>query len=205
MMAARSRAMREACVVAAILLMLCAICAAQMPPVLGGGSGSSQGIVPSSRADFGAQCGIQDTSVERALRFTRSAQGEWRQIATDERLEIDNRGVARAWHERNWMVDIHDAVMSMSTTRMHTAQMCFSGNGKILLMIDRFMDAQECGCMRYTALTFDEASGRVIRREQHYMNVRTGAEIQVPPAAADFPQTFEFRRLEQLPFWQLVK
>jgi hypothetical protein len=93
----------------------------------------------------------------------------------------------------------------MAVTKMHTGQMCFSPQGRIFLMLDRYMDMPGCNCMRYTALTIDEASGRVVRREQHFLDVTSGNEIASPESAKEFPSIWEFRRLEQLPFYSLVK
>jgi hypothetical protein len=185
-------------------LMISALCAAQMPPVFGAGSGSSQGVTASSRTDFGAECGIEDASPSKAMRFIRSAGGNWMQVAVDKRPEPTDSGVARLWRERNWMVDMHDAAMGMSMMKMHTAQMCFSGRGRILRMIDRYMDMPACNCMRYTSLTFDEITGRVVRREQHYISVSGGSEVAAPEAAKQFPEIFPYRRLEQLPFWPVM-
>jgi hypothetical protein len=57
--------------------------------------------------------------------------------------------------------------------------------------------------MRYTSLSFD-ASGKVTQ-EQRFVRVDTGAEIAAPAAAKGFPEVFAFRRLDQLPFYLMVK
>jgi hypothetical protein len=165
-----------------------------------------QSIAASSRTDFGAQCGIEDSSVQSAVRLTRSAAGQWSTVSADKRPEPTDSGVARVWREHTWMVDIHESPgAGMAVTKMHTGQMCFSPQGRIFLMLDRYMDMPGCNCMRYTALTIDEASGRVVRREQHFLDVTSGNEIASPESAKEFPSIWEFRRLEQLPFYSLVK
>jgi hypothetical protein len=45
----------------------------------------------------------------------------------------------------------------------------------------------------------------VVRREQHFLDVTSGNEIASPESAKEFPSIWEFRRLEQLPFYSLVK
>jgi hypothetical protein len=195
-------------------MLLAAMCAAQMPPGHGqmggsnppGGMQGSQGVVPSNRSEFGTACGIQDSSVQSAIRLTRSAEGMWSTVSTEKRPEPTDSGVARVWREHNWMVDIHEAPgRGMNVTKMHTGQMCFNAQGRILHMTDRYMDMPNCNCMRFTDLSFDEATGRVIRREQHFLNASTGEPIAAPESVKEFPETWGFRRLDQLPFYSLVK
>ncbi len=87
---------------------------------------------------------------------------------------------------------------------MHTGQMCFDPQGHIAYMIDRFVEMAECGCMRFTSLTF-ATDGRVTRREQRFVAVATGSEIEAPEAAKRFPEVWDFRTLQQLPFYSLMK
>jgi hypothetical protein len=162
--------------------------------------------MPSSREDFGAECGIQDSSVQRSVRMTRSASGKWTQVSAEKRPEVTDSGVARVWREHNWMVDMHDSPsMGMNVTKMHTGQMCFDQEGRILRLIDRYMDMPGCNCMRYTSATFDPESGRMTRREQHFVSVGSGTEIAAPEMSKEFPEVWGFRRLEQLPFYSLLK
>jgi hypothetical protein len=197
-----------------LLLMSSAWCAAQgMPPSHSQQSGSDphagmqqsqgQGSVTSSRIEFGMQCGIRDPSPQNATRYSRSADGEWSVLDADMRPGMADTGIARVWRESNWMVDLH-AALGNGMASMHTGQMCFGPTGRITLMIDRYMDMAQCGCLRYTALTFG-TDGRVMRREQRYVNVSTNSDIAVPEAAKDFPAIWEYRRLDQLPFYSLVK
>jgi hypothetical protein len=156
----------------------------------------------SSRAMFGKECGIADYSSQSAAGFSRSPEGQWSAVTKDKRPGPNDNALARVWHESHWMVDLHDSPGDGTT--MHTGQMCFDANGQIMRMIDRYMDVPKCGCMRYTALNFD-ASGKAAKQEQKYVKVDTGAEIAAPAAGKNFPETFGFRRLEQLPFYSLVK
>jgi hypothetical protein len=151
---------------------------------------------------FGKECGIADTSSQSALGLTRSPEGQWSVVTKDKRPGNNDNAVARVWRESNWMVDMHDAPGNGTT--IHTGQMCFDANGQILRMIDRYMDAPKCDCMRFTSLSFDP-SGKVVKQEQKYVKADTGAEIAAPAEAKEFPAVFEFRRLNQLPFYALVK
>lgn len=160
-------------------------------------------VVPSSRTDFGMSCGIQDTSTESALAVARSAEGEWSALPAGSGPGAMDSAVARVWRESNWMVDMHSA-LGQGMGSMHTGQMCFDPQGRITHMIDRYVDMTECGCMRFTSLTF-ATDGRVTRRDQRFVVASTGSEIETPEAAKGFPEVWDFRTLQQLPFYSLVK
>lgn len=188
------------------LILLAAAAMAQMPPSHGNGQGTPQGVMPSSRTDFAQMCGIGDPSVEASRRLTRSAEGSWKVVSSDARPLATDRGVARVWHQGNWMVDMHDSLLpGMNVTQMHTGQMCFDPGGRAIGLIDRYMDMAGCGCMRYTVLHFDLETGRVMRREQKFVGVQSGAEMAEPESAKGFPVVWPFRRLEQLPFFNLIQ
>lgn len=176
---------------------------AQPDPQMGMHGAQSQGVVPSSRTMFGAECGIRDTSTQSALAFARSAEGEWSAVSAERGGGSNDDMVARLWRETNWMVDLHGA-LGQGMSVMHTGQLCFDGQGRITRMIDRYMAMAQCGCMRFTALTF-APDGRATRREQRFVSVATGVEIAEPDVAQDFPPVWEFRRVEQLPFYSLLK
>jgi hypothetical protein len=191
--------------------MMASLCMAQMPPhspVLGAdphaGTTRSLGAVPSSRTEFGRECGIHDTSVQSAMGLSRAVDGTWSANTVERPGMPSENAAARVWRESNWMVDLHEAP-GQGVTTLHTGQMCFDAKGRITRMIDRYLDRPKCDCLRFTTLNFDEASGRVMRREQRFVSVTTGAEIAAPEAAKGFPEIWGFRRLEQLPFYSLVK
>jgi hypothetical protein len=163
---------------------------------------NSQVVETSSRTGFGRDCGISDTSIQSALELSRSPGGEWKAVGEGKRPAMDN-AVARVWRESNWMVDMHDS-LGIGMTTMHTGQMCFDAQGRISRMIDRFIEAAECGCVRFTAITYG-TDGRVMRREQSFMKMSTGLEMAAPEATKTFPDVWDYRRLEQLPFYSLVK
>ena len=71
-------------------------------------------------------------------------------------------------------------------------------------MIDRYMELAQCRCMRFTSLAF-AADGKVTRREQTFVNVLTNAPMDTPDAAKGFPGVWDFRSVEQLPFYSLMK
>lgn len=201
--------MKRAALVAAGML-LAAVCAAQVPAghgqMPGGdhvGMQGSQGVMPSSREDFGAQCGIGDTARQSALAFRRSQEGDWAMMDAGKIPTFSDRAAARVWHESNWMVDIHDGSGRGKPT-IHTGQMCYDPQGHITAMIDRFMEMATCGCMRYTVILF-ATDGRVTRREQRFVNVSTNEQIAAPEGAKEFPEIWGFRKLEQLPFYSLLK
>jgi hypothetical protein len=193
----------------AAVLMISTICGAQMisshPQSSGAdahaGIKNPHGTTPSSRTVFGKECGISDTSYQSAIGLSRSPEGSWSVVTKDRRPGPNDNAVARVWHESNWMVDMHDAPGDGTT--IHTGQMCFDANGQLTRMIDRYMDTPKCDCLRYTSLTFD-GSGQM-KQEQSFVKVDTGAEISAPAAAKGFPEVFGFRKLEQLPFYALVK
>jgi hypothetical protein len=58
--------------------------------------------------------------------------------------------------------------------------------------------------MRYTAMSFD-ANGKMVELEQRFVNAESGAEIKAPEVSREFPKVWSFRRVEQLPFYDLVK
>ncbi len=195
--------------VTAAVLMLSMLCAAQgiaSPPQANGSDAAAQQQTPdegikSSRAMFGHLCGIADTSVQSAIGLSRSLEGEWRLVTAGWRPLPTDNAAARVWRESNWMVDLHDS----PGLTMHTGQMCFAASGRLMLLIDHYLDLPKCACVRTTALTFAANDGRVIRREQKFMSAETGAEIAAPEAANEFPEVFGFRRVEQLPFYPLLK
>jgi hypothetical protein len=156
--------------------------------------------VESKRIGFGRLCGIADTASLSAIALTRSAKGEWSVVRAGTHPEPGANAAARVWREANWMVDLHDTPGPV----MHTGQMCFAAGGQLILQTDDYMDRFNCACIRFTAQRFDE-SGKVKIYKQWFVNVETGAEIAAPEAAGKFPEVFGFRRVEQLPFYPLVK
>ena len=178
------------------------MCMAQMGPHSQAG-GDASGSISSSRTEFGSSCGIQDTSVESALQVTRSDEGEWTALAAGRNPGMRESAVARIWRESNWMVDLHGA-LGQGMANMHTGQMCFDPQGHITHMLDRYMEMATCGCVRFTSLSYDK-DGRVTRREQRFISATTGAKIEAPEVAKGFPEVWDFRRLDQLPFYSLLK
>ena len=178
--------------------MMASMCLAQTQPQ----QGPPSGVVPSSRTDFGSVCGIRDTAAQRAVRLTRSSSSKWSVVAADKRPASSDNMAARVWHESNWMVDLHDAP-GRSVPVIHTGQMCFDGQGRLTRMIDRYVELAQCRCMRFTSLAF-AADGTVTQREEKFVDEMTGAEIGQPAAAKAFPGVWQFRRLEQLPFYSLL-
>jgi len=196
--------MKRAAWVGASALMA-AMCTAQAaPPSHSEGGGGNppvmEGIMP-SRTEFGQGCGIQDTSLESARGFRRSADGEWAVFHGG--AGARDSEMARVWRESNWMVDMHGALGEGMAT-MHTGQMCFDPQGRITHMIDRYMEMIQCGCIRFTLVVFSP-DGRVTRRQQRFITIATGTEIEAPEVAKEFPDVWDFRKVEQLPFYALVK
>lgn len=185
------------------------MCVAQTTPSNphAGGDDSHAGMqgdpsmgVRASRAEFGMSCGIEDTSTESALEFRRSDEGEWSAAGS---AGVMGSAVARVWHESDWMVDMHSALGPGMAT-MHTGQMCFDSQGHITFLIDNYVELAECGCTRFTSLAYG-SDGRVTRREQRFVIAATGLEIEAPEAAKRFPEVWDFRTLQQLPFYPLLK
>ncbi len=161
------------------------------------------GVVPSSRTSFSSLCGIRDTDVQSALHLARSKGGKWAAIASDKRPAAGNDMAARVWHEKNWMVDLHDTP-APTVPVIHTGQMCFDPQGRLTRMVDRYMELAECRCMRFTSLTF-APDGTVKEQEQKFVDQMSGTEMAKPDAAKGFPSIWEYRRLEQLPFYSLLR
>jgi len=154
------------------------------------------------RRSFGSACGIRDVSPSKARWFARSASGEWSAVGADRKRDPESTGAARVWRDGNWMVDIHDAPGAFGGS-VHVVQFCFDAEGKVLHMIDNFMQASPCGCMRFTVLSF-APDGRVTQWRQSFVNARTGQQIDRPKEADEFPEVSPFRRIEQLPFFPLL-
>ncbi len=177
-------------------------CMAQAAPQ-SGGAANSHGVVPSDRVTFGGECGIRDSSQQSALRFARSAGGKWMAVSAAKRPGSGDVMAARVWHQGHWMVDLHDAPGAQSPV-IHTGQMCFDGQGRLTLMIDRYMEMAQCRCLRFTSLAF-APDGKVTKRQQTFVNVLTNAPIDMPDSAKGFPDVWEYRKVEQLPFYSLLK
>ncbi len=161
----------------------------------------SQSVIALSRSEFGSECGIRNTSYATAVAFSRSPGGEWLSVSPSSgggTVEM-----ARIWHVTNWMVDMH-GTLGAGMSSMHSAQMCFDADGRIRRILDRYTDAVRCGCLRLTSLTYAE-DGRMMRRQQMFVSSRTGGHMEPPPAAESFPEVWQFRRLDQLPFYSLLK
>lgn len=179
-----------------------AICVAQAAPQAGGAEGS-HGVVPSDRFTFGGECGIRDTAPQKALQFVLSAGGKWMAVSAAKRPGAGDEMAARVWHQGHWMVDLHDAPGPQSPVT-HTGQMCFDGQGRITLMIDRYMEMAQCRCLRFTSLAF-AVDGKVTKRQQTFVNVLTNEPIDMPEMAKGFPDVWEYRKVDQLPFYSLLK
>ena len=164
---------------------------------------ASSGVVPSSRTSFGGLCGIGDTDAQSALHLARAKGGKWAVIASKGQPGAGNDMAARVWHEKNWMVDLHDTP-APTVPVIHTGQMCFDPQGRLTRMIDRYTELAECRCMRFTSLTF-AADGTVKQQEEKYVDEMSGAEMPKPDAAKGFPGIWQYRRLDQLPFYLQLK
>jgi hypothetical protein len=176
-----------------LLGMLGAICLAQVP----------NGLAVPDPADFAAGCGIHDVSPERAKLFRRSAAGEWSAINSEDDRYLNDTSLARVWHEMdNWMVDVRET-QGTFISEVHSGQMCFDPQGRILRMVDRFVVPRE-GLMRLAMLSF-ALDGHMTRSDQKFVNVAAGVEVPEPEEASGFPEAWPFRRLDQLPFYSLLK
>ena len=173
-----------------------------LAPKLGAQQSSHSGVVPSSRTSFGSLCDIRDTDAERAVHLVR-AGGKWSAVAASKSPAPGNDMAARVWHEKNWMVDLHDTP-APTVPVIHTGQMCFDPQGRLTRMIDRYMELAECRCMRFTSLTF-APDGTVKEKEEKFVDEMSNSEIPRPEAAKSFPETWPYRRLDQLPFYSLLK
>ena len=156
--------------------------------------------IESSRSEFGTWCRIADSEPESAVRLSRSPEGEWSVVESGGRPGPKDNAAARVWREDNWMVDLHDTPGSI----IHAAQMCFDPEGQLRLQIDRYLDIPGCDCARLTVQTFDEG-GKLIAQDRIFVRADTGEATAAPEAAKQFPQVYRFRRVEQLPFYPLVK
>lgn len=164
---------------------------------------SPHGLKPSSRVQFAQECGISDPGPQKATGLTRSTKGMWSVVDAQHRPADTDSAVARIWHEKKWMIDMHES--GGSGDWMHTAQMCFADNGEVNKIIDRYMDMPKCGCVRFTETTYGP-DGKVVSQKQDYYNGRNAERMpSTPEAAKNFAAPFEFKKLEQLPFYGFVK
>ncbi len=184
----------------AAMLMLAMTCAAQSIPPQEDGADAPPNPHEGTRSTFEQLCGIADSAPESAVGLSRSPEGEWSVVTAEKRPGPRDNAAARVWRESNWMVDLHDA----PGPTMHAGQMCFGANGYVILLTDDYLDISSCACIRYTAQSFDE-NGQMMLQSQRFVNAQTGAEIAVPDTAKSFPAVFGFRRVEQLPFYSLLK
>jgi hypothetical protein len=180
--------------IATVVMLTAALLQAQV------GAKDAQGVTPSSRTDFGTLCGIKDSSPQLAQQFVRSGADKW-SAAQKEKMTGSNMA-ARVWHEKNWMIDLHDSPAN-SPEIIHTGQICFDPQGRITRMIDRYMEMAQCRCMRFTSFTFTPDGKE--QREVHYVDAFTGQEEQQPPGAKNLPLAWKYRRLQELPFYSLIK
>ena len=192
---------RAAIAVSAVILIWLVL--AQAGLAQQGSQEAPSGVVPSSRTSFGGLCGIGDTDAQRAAHLARSKGGKWSAIPANKRPDAGNDMAARVWHEKNWMVDLHDTP-APTTPVIHTGQMCFDPQGRLTRMIDRYLELAECRCMRFTSLTF-AADGTVKQQEEKFVDEMSSTEMAKPEAAKSFPGIWQYRRLEQLPFYSLLR
>ena len=186
----------------AALLMLALTCAVQGIPLLAQEDGADAVPNPheSTRGKFEQLCGITDSDPRSAIGLSRSPEGEWSVVTSEKRPGPRDNAAARVWRESNWMVDLHDA----PGPTVHAGQLCFDASGQVVLLTDDYMDLPSCECIRYTAQSFDE-NGQMMLQSQRFVSAKTGAQIAVPEGAKGFPEVWAFRRVEQLPFYSLLK
>lgn len=183
-------------------LMMAVTCAAPGMPLLAQDDGSDAPANPQQGAHvetFEQLCGIGDSAPQNAIGLSRSPEGQWSVVTAAKRPGSRDNAAARVWRENNWMVDLHDA----PGLTVHAGRLCFGANGYVMLLTDDYMDVH-CACIRFTAESFDE-NGQVKLWKQVFVNATTGAEIAAPAAAKRFPDIWDFRRVEQLPFYPLLK
>jgi hypothetical protein len=184
------------------MLMLAMTCALQGVPLLAqdGADAPSNPNGESQSATFEQLCGISDSSPQSAVGLSRSPDGEWSVVTAEKRPGPGDNAAARVWRESNWMVDLHD----VPGPTLHAGRLCFGTTGTVILLTDDYMDLPSCGCIRYTAQSFNE-KGQVMEHSQRFVSATTGAEIAAPAGAKGFPDVWKFRRVEQLPFYSLLK
>jgi len=187
---------------AVAVLTMATMCPAQGTPLPAQDDGAD--APPNSRPDtagtFEQLCGIADSAPRKAVGLSRSPEGEWSVVTDGKRPGPKDNAAARVWRESNWMVDLHDA----PGLAMHTGQMCFAADGHVMLLTDDYMDIPNCACIRYTAQDFDD-NGQVMLETQRFVSLKTGAQIAAPEASKGFPGVWQFRKVEQLPFYSLLK
>ncbi len=156
----------------------------------------------SSRTSFGDLCEIRDTDAQSAAHLVRSG-GKWSLVAAEQRPAAGHDMAARVWHDKNWMVDLRDTP-APTVPVVHTGQLCFDPQGRLTRMIDRYMELSKCRCTRFTSLTFAR-DGTVKQKEEQYVDEMSGTQIARPAAAKRLPGIWQYRRLDQLPFYSLLK
>ena len=185
----------------AVVLWMAASCVAQKPLPGDGDFHGAHSAIAVSRSEFGSECGIQDTSDPAAAEFSRSPEGEWSAASSSTGGEVVE--TARLWHETNYMLDLH-GVLGSGMSSMHSGLMCFDAQGQLTRAFDRYMDALRCGCQRLTTITY-AADGTLTGWEQKFVDLRTRDLVKPPADTKDFPDVWEFHRMDQLPFYSLLK
>ena len=158
-------------------------------------------------AEFAARCGgVGEVSRESGFWLKRSRSGEWASFTLDRPPdESSTDAFAIAWHRSNWMVDIEenlDEGKELLPSR-HTGIFCFDGQGQVLYMTDYFLGTQ-CHCLRVGRLSFTP-EGRIDKREVEITSLETGRDMREPEQSGALPEIWGFRRLNQLPFYSLLK
>ncbi len=155
----------------------------------------------STRTKFAQECGVKDASPEKAIYVSRAKNGSWSKVTAQQPGSDSDNALARVWHDKNWVLVLHESGASGDT--MHTGDECFDDKGNATKLLDHYVDPKS-GVVRITTTIF--GGGKVQSRKQDYRDLKSGELMKNPPENANaFPPVFNFTKLEQLPFYGFIK
>ena len=168
---------------------------------MGGGGGMPNHGFTSKRAEMAKECGIAEAGLEKGTTLTRRADGSWAPMKTEADMKTTDTGMARVWHEKSWFVDMQETSAAGDT--MHITRMCFQPDGSLSKVSDQYMAPNQCGCTRLTDVSY--SGGKETKREENFYKIANHEKIATPKDAASYPKLPEIKKIEQAPFYGLVK
>ena len=167
-------------------------------------SGNPHGTGKSTLKAFAAECGVTDMSESKVQIFVAKGDGKWRSLPTTAEGESTDINAARAWQDDSGVVRVVDMSRTNAAgDELQMSRMCFSQNGSLRKVAERYVNIPACACGRSTDTAFDE-QGKQTKSEQNWYKVpsqdRLGAE-----APKNAPKVIQYKSVSALPFANLLK
>lgn len=167
-------------------------------------SGNPHGTGKSTLKAFAAECGVTDMSESKVQIFVAKADGKWRSLPTTAEGESTDINAARAWKDERGSIRVVDISRTNAAgDELQMSRMCFSQNGSLRKVAERYVNIPACACGRSTDTAFDE-QGKQTKFEQNWYKVpsqdKLGAE-----ALKNAPKVILYKSVSALPFANLLK